>query len=76
MNEVIIDGVAYVWRCCSPRLYSGDLCDFWDQFDEKKHNEIRRRMTAYFVEAGHFMRKEDFEKRHGVYEKDDLFYGL
>jgi hypothetical protein len=76
MDEVVIDGVAYVQLCYPSTLMLGDPASFLDQFDEKKRNEIRQRMIADLVEAGYFMRKDDYEKEHSIYKKDELFYGL
>jgi hypothetical protein len=33
-------------------------------------------MMAHLVEAGHFMRKDEYEKKHSIYKADELFYGL
>jgi hypothetical protein len=76
MDEVIIDGVAYVQLYCTSGQASGDLSGFLDQFDEKKRDEIKRRMMVHLVGAGRFMRKDDYEKKHSIYKKGELFYGL
>jgi hypothetical protein len=76
MDEVIIDGVAYVQLYACLKRASVNHSGFLDQFDEKERNEIRRRMMAHLVEAGYFMRKDDYEKKYSIYKKDELFYGL
>jgi hypothetical protein len=88
MDEVIIDGVAYVQLYYPSAPVLGDPSGIWDRFDEKERNEIKRKMIAHLVEAGCFMRKDDYEKRQSmyerdvrgekpiVYEEDELFYGI
>jgi hypothetical protein len=75
-DEVIIDGVAYVQIGYPSTPMLGDPSSFLDQFDEKERNEIRRKAIAHLVEAGYFMRKDDYEKKNSIYEKDELFYEL
>jgi hypothetical protein len=74
-DEVAVDGVTYIrlWR--PPAACFGDPSGILDHFDGKECYEIRRRMMAHLVEAGYFIRKDDFEKKH-IYKKDELFYGL
>jgi hypothetical protein len=76
MDEVIIDGVAYVRLYASLKRTSVNASGFLDQYDEKERNKIRRRMMAHLVEAGYFMRKDGYEKKNSIYQKDELFYGL
>jgi hypothetical protein len=54
----------------------GDPSGFWNRFTEKERDDTRRKMMADMVEAGVFMRKEDYNKEHGIYKKDELFYGM
>jgi hypothetical protein len=75
-NEVVVDGVAYVQCHCPHTDFSGDPSGAWDRFGEKERDEIRRRMIAHLVEAGYFMRKDEYEKKNSIYGKDELFYGL
>jgi hypothetical protein len=72
MDEVVIDGVAYVQLYAPLKRTFGNPLVFWNRFDEKERNEIRRRMMERLVEAGYFMRKDDYEKKHSIYKK----YGL
>jgi hypothetical protein len=76
MNEVVVDGVVYVRIYDSAALIVGDPSGFWEHFDEKEREETRRKLIEHLVEVGHFMRKEDYEKEHSIYETDELFYGL
>jgi hypothetical protein len=76
MDEVVVDGVTYVQLFYPPNTAMGDPSGFWDNFDKKKREEIRCRMIKHWVETGYFMRKENYEKEHSIYEKDELFYGL
>jgi hypothetical protein len=76
MDEVVVDGITYVRIYYPPFAVEGDPSGFWDQFDEKECEEIRRKLMEELVEAGFFMRKEDYERKHGIYEKGELFYGL
>jgi hypothetical protein len=76
MDEVIIDGVFYVQIGYPSTPMLGDPSAFLNQFNEKERNEIRRKAIANLVEAGYFMRKDDYEKEHSIYKKDELFYGL
>jgi valyl-tRNA synthetase len=76
MNEVIIDGVTYVATCKLSVCIFGDPSRLWDRFNGKKLEEIRRKMIARLVEDGYFERKEDYEKKHSIYGKDELFYGM
>jgi hypothetical protein len=76
MDEVVVYGVVYVRLYGSPAPAAGDPSGFWDNFDEKEREEIRRRMIKSLVEAGYFMRKDDYKKANSIYEKDELFYGL
>jgi hypothetical protein len=76
MDEVVVDGVTYVRLYYPSTPFFGDPSGFWDQFDEKERNEIRQRMIVNLVEAGYFMRKDEYEKKYSIYKADELFYGL
>jgi hypothetical protein len=75
-HEVTIDGVTYVQVHFPAGNFAGDPSGFWNRFTEKERDDIRRTMMANMVEAGIFMRKEDYNKEHGIYKKGELFYGM
>jgi hypothetical protein len=75
-EEVIVDGVTYVRLHYPSSQVFGDPSAFLDQLDEKEREEITRRIIKHLVDAGYFMRKDDYEKKYSIYEKGELFYGL
>jgi hypothetical protein len=75
-NEVVIGGVTYVQVHFPAGNFCGDPSGFWNRFTEKERDDIRWKMMADMVEAGVFVRKEDYNKEHGIYKKDELFYGM
>jgi hypothetical protein len=78
MNEIVFDGVTYV-EIYPFEAYINTVSnpvDFLKAFDEKKRKEILLRFMENMVMQGKYKRKEDYEKEHSIYGKDELFYGM
>ena len=76
-KEVEIDGVVYVDIGIEhSNNFIGDPSSFWKLIDEKDKATVKRKLLEHLIEAGWFVRKDDYEKEHSIYKKDELFYGL
>jgi hypothetical protein len=74
-DEIAVDGVTYVrvhYPC--PIQFLGDPSGFLRRLNDKKCEELLRRNTARLIASGVFVRKDEHEKKHSVYEKGELFY--